>query len=182
MTAARVRGVQAVQDAVEPDLWRYLPEQPGPERGPDGRPTVSLLPLGDGSAQLQLGARLDPPAELLEQLRAQAAASDPRLSPALVRLAPAIFDVTGIELVVTAGAEPVTVASAAGSHYPPWTAVLSARLDAGATAAVATALSGGPGRGSVRYRVVVADGTALDLTADLADWATDGVVLTLPPS
>jgi hypothetical protein len=146
------------------DRWAYTSLAPWPQAAGGLR----VLVAGQ-SAFAQVGARLDPPGEVLEQVRALIAArSDGRP----ITLTSGLTAVTAVELVVTAG-EAHTVATSQGSGYPPWTAAFSLQPTGADLAAFEAAARGEAGHVRLTY-LADTGGTAVAIGADLADWAEPG--------
>jgi hypothetical protein len=144
--------------------WSYVSTRPWLETGPDGRPTATLLMVGD-QAMFQAGIRLDPPAVVLERCRDAIAGR----ADGAVRLRPGVARVDRIGLLVSDGDGPFAeLASSKGSGMPPFQAVFNVQLDATAASAVRAALDGRRGRVHVHLEGALRDGSPLRLRADLA--------------
>jgi hypothetical protein len=147
-----IEGVRLWRDEADPHLFFYLPGIPEPQRGPEGRPAVSLILTGD-SAILQLGASWGLGPEQTERLRPALAAATPGTDPAAIVLSPAAVAVSEAVLEVADGSGGFSpVATSPGSGYPPFTAVFSSVLAGERRSLAAAALNGTPGSLRVRYR------------------------------
>jgi hypothetical protein len=147
------------------DRWAYVSLAPWPQAA------AGLVVLTAGpSAFVQVGARLDPPGEELEQVRALIAA---RTGSVAVTLTSGVTAVTAVELGVLDGEDCRTVASTQGSGYPPWTVAFSLQPDGADRAAFEAAARGERGHVRLTYLADV-DGTAVAIGTDLADWAGPG--------
>jgi hypothetical protein len=150
--------------------WLYLADEPSPELTPDGKPSIGVIDLGD-EAMLQLGVRLDPPAERVEALRAELQRLHPELGATGVRLAPLASTVGNVSLLVGDGSGTWTeLDTSKSSGYPPYSTVFNLRLDAEERAAVAAAINGRREFLAVRYEATLATGEAVRLTTDVASW------------
>ena len=153
------------------DRWAYTSLAPWPQAA------GGLVVLVAGpSAFVQVSAQLDPPGELLEQVRTLIAGrSDGRP----VTLTSGLTAVTAVELVVTAG-DVHTAATSQGSGYPPWAVAFSLQPTGTDLAAFEAAARGEPGHVRLSYHAD-AGGTAVVTSADLADWAEPGTTRPTTP-
>jgi hypothetical protein len=151
----------------------YLPTSPGPVLDPAGRPSLNLLLAGE-KAYLALSAQWDPPAERLEQLRAQLADLNSELDPALIKLAPPQLEVGDITLGTQAGGRFHELRTVRSSGFPPWTAAFNLELDEAATEAAQAALAGRRKRLLLRFKADL-EGRAVEFWSDVGAWfASDG--------
>ena len=147
-----IEGVRLWRDEGDPHLVFYVPGAPEPQRGPDGRPTVSLIVTGD-SAILQVGASWGLGSVQNERLRPALAAAIPGVDPAAIVLSPAPVAVSEAVLEVADGSGGFSpIATSPGSGYPPFTAIFSSVLAGGQRSLAAAALNGTPDSLRVRYR------------------------------
>jgi len=144
------RGIYYIQSSTEPEVFYYVPSQPGPERDPQGRPTLLLL-VSDRGAILQLGVRWDADTSALEQLREQLA-RHLHSAPALIRLRPA-WTVERVTLTLRDqdAKQLTTLQTTTSSGYLPFAAIFSVTLTAEQKARVLAALSGREGELVVSY-------------------------------
>jgi hypothetical protein len=148
----RYGAVNAWPEAGAPGHWRYLPHEPAPQRGADGRAMVTAIEAG-GMLILTLGTSLA--ASESEQAAAKAAiAAETRVPPSEVDLRPADASVGGAALVLTVDGEPpVELATAKPSPVAPYPAAFSAMLQGDRAKQATAAMKSGKGRLSVRYDV-----------------------------
>jgi hypothetical protein len=150
--------------------WLYLADEPSPELTPDGKPSIGVVDLGE-EAMLQVGVRLDPPAEEVEALRTELKRLHPELGPTDVRLAPLVSTVENASLLVGDGSGTWSeLDRRKSSGYPPYSTVFNVRVDADGRAAVAAAINGRREFLGVRYEATLATGEAVQLTTDIASW------------
>lgn len=150
--------------------WLYLANEPSPELAPDGKPSIGVIDLGE-TAMLQLGVRLDPPAERLEGLRAELQRLHPELALTDVRLVPLASTVGNVSLLVGDGSGSWNeLERRPSSGYPPYSTVFNLRLDRDERAAVVAAIDGRREFLAVSYEATLATGEAVRLTSDLASW------------
>lgn len=154
-----------------PGEWVYLPRGAGPQRQPDGAPSLTLV-VAPGGGTVSLGAVLGASESQLVALRTAVATRD-ALPAAAVRLVPAPLRVVTVELeLADAGGARAVLARSSSSGFPPYSAVLSAQLDAVQATQVAAAVQGAADTLLVRYRCVLGrhDETVLVRTTDIASW------------
>ena len=166
----------------EPGIVRYVPGDPGPERGPDGQPTLTMI-ASDRGGILQLGTRWALDEAGLAALGSALAAARPDLAEASLQPAPA--QVTAVTLKIAGpdgGLAPVKTSAASG--MTPWSAVFAATLDAGQKAAALAALGGRRGQVVVDYSIALppevaatfasAGAASVERRTDVADWFPAG--------
>ena len=147
-----IEGVRVWCDEDDPQLFVYVPGVPEPQRGPDGRPTVSLIVTGD-SAILQVGASWGLGTDQIERLRPKLAVAAPGVDPAGIMFSPAPVAVSEALLEAADGSGGFTpIATSPGSGYPPFTAIFSSVVAGEHRSLAAAALNGTPGSLRVRYR------------------------------
>jgi hypothetical protein len=147
--------------------WSYRPAAPSPQRAPDGTALMCILQAGD-TAFVQLSARLDPPAAVLERLRAQLTALDEAAVP--VSLESAISTVERVDVVADPATDARTIATSTGSGFPPFTAVFSLMPQGDDLRSCERAFAGEVGRVEVRYVIPDAGDGGAALAADIATW------------
>jgi hypothetical protein len=174
-------GIQLYPDATNPRFLRYLPGNPAPETGPNGRPTL-LLVASDRGAILQLGALWGLTDTTRAALRAALADSHPEL--AHLDLQPAAVSVTGVTLSLASSDGTLhPLATSSSSGMPPFSAVFSAQLDAEQKAQAIAALQGRRGTLLVDYAIALPPSVAAALPghpptllrrADVSSWIPAG--------
>ena len=129
----------------------YIPGAPVPERDAKGRPTLQLWEMGR-KARLQFGVRLSVEGEVLENLRREIASVMGLSNPAVIRLAPAPFSVTAVELTAhDGGGRGRVLDSRTSSGYPPFNTLFNVSLDEPHAARAEEAIRGQSDVLSVRY-------------------------------
>jgi len=184
MNASTSRWTRSFPDgayvAVEPGWALCVPGRPAPQHA--DAPAVQVTSLGV-TAVVQAGWCWPiPEAEVRRAVGPVGAA---------VAVTSAITDAPRVELVRRDDHGTTVIAAAAASAYPPYTAVLSATVDAATAAVVARAVAGERGLVSVVYRadapglpfdpdalsrsaalgVVIAPDRSVTATTDVADWS-----------
>lgn len=145
------RGVHCYRSEDDPTTFFYVPGDPEPEAGPEGRPQVSLL-ASDKGAILQLGARWTVGEPLLAELGQHLAAAA-GVSPDAVNLRPAPVSVEGVALTLadeSGGHRELKTAEASGA--PPFNVIFSVQLTAAQKERVISAFNGREGLLALRYR------------------------------
>ncbi|MGN6220984.1 MAG: hypothetical protein ACTHNQ_15905 [Microbacterium sp.] len=184
MTAATPRWTRSFPDGayvvVEPGLALAVPGRPAPQH--PGAPAVQVTSLG-ATAVVQAGWCWPIPEAAIRSAVGPVGAA--------MAVASAITGAPLVELVRHDGPGAAVIAAAAASAYPPYTAVLSATVDAATAAVVARAVAGEPGLVSVVYRaeaaglpldpearsrsaalgVTIAPDRSVTATADVAEWS-----------
>ncbi len=173
-------GIRYFRSPREPETFFYVPAGPGPERDPQGRPTV-LLVHSPPRSSLQLGSRWEVDGSVLEDLRSHLA-SEYELNPNLIHLRPAQFQVDSVSLGLgdgTGGFQELQRSKS--SNYAPLSAIFQANLDEEQSACAMSALSGHEGYLAVTWRGdLTVPGEApryVEQTTDVGDWfkATPGL-------
>ena len=163
--------LMAWPDPTTPGRWRYLPLAPSPQRNEAGRASLTVLEAGE-TLILTVGAEL---AASVTELAA-AGAAIAKETGAAVELRVADVTVRAAHLLLTDadGAEAL-IAAAGPSTLPPYGGVFSAMLQGDAGRAVKAALSGGTGKMSVRYDVIL--GQTRSVTASVKGrWSGTGPI------
>lgn len=166
----------------EPGVVRYVPGAPGPERGPDGQPTLTMI-ASDRGGILQLATRWALDEAALAALASALAAARPDLAGASLQPAPAQVTAATLKIAGPDGSL-VALKESAGSGMPPWSAVFAATLDAGQKAAALAALNGRRGQVVIDYAIALppeaagtgasAGAAAIERRTDVADWFPAG--------
>lgn len=130
--------------------WSYVPPRPTLERGPNGRPMLTVVEAGS-TAFLQCTARV----ALNEDVRAALLARLKEIEPKAETLEAAPLSVERIALEAKTGSEWVAIAQSKGSGMPPWTAALAATLAPGPLAAIKSAVAGERERARLSARIVL---------------------------
>jgi hypothetical protein len=173
LTGFDINGVHCIPASDDPDLFYYMPSAPGPELGPSGRPTLSLLVTGQ-TGILQFGARWAVESQTLESVRAAISQKFPDLPLNLIRLVPAPVSIKGVTLQITDGRTLKDVQTVSSSGYPPYAALFSVTLDAASVARAISSIQGNSGMMAVRYDLLLSLQNSVevtikgDLQADLA--------------
>lgn len=158
-----INGIRCIPASDDPNMFYYMPLAPGPELGPSGRPTLSLLVTGQ-TGILQFGTRWGIDSQTLESVRAAISQKFPDLQLNLIRLVPAPATVKGVTLQITDGRNLQDVQTVSSSGYSPYSAVFSVTLDAGSVARAISAIKGNAGMMAVRYDIVLSFQVSVEVT------------------
>jgi hypothetical protein len=165
------------RDSRDPKRFFYVPGKPGPERAPDGRPTLQLW-VTDNDARLQLGSQWALTEQELQALRRTVAARFPPLRPNDVDLQPAPAQVKQVELLLQNGDGLTAIATSTSSGFVPYTALFAVPLTADQKADAISALHGRTGFLAVRYQGSVLDEHGswepIERTTDVGSWFSAG--------
>ncbi|MFD1141238.1 hypothetical protein ACFQ4C_08970 [Larkinella insperata] len=145
-------GLRYFKNPDEENAYYYLPEQPKPQTGADGKPTLSLMVLG-GTGFLQLGTVWEADPVTLEELRSHIA-NEHNEATTSIRLNFAPVEVEKVEVVVQTGSEEKVLASSGSSGYPPFSAIFNASVAQDDQNAVVAALHQQKGMLRVDYQTV----------------------------
>ncbi|UVT19101.1 MAG: hypothetical protein H8K03_14965 [Nitrospira sp.] len=176
------QGLFGYEDSDSPDTFYHVPGEPSPERDPQGKPTLSLLALGD-TAILKLGAQWGPEEKTLDAFRRDIVDefSTRRLTLSTIRLIHSPITMRSADLVVTCeNGRSELLQSVATSGFPPFMAIFNVRLNAVAKASVIRALHGSPYLLTVKYRGCFT--SPLPLSASISGDARDEVRALRPSS
>ena len=145
------RGLRCFASPRDPGACRYLPRRPDLQRGPDGRPLVTLIDMGT-SGYLLFTARWAAPPEDLEALRRELAAREGRMEPgrAVVSFAP-VSSLRCDALMGDGSGAYDTVATSATSGMPPYDAAFNLFLQDERLARAKAALRGERGYLGIEY-------------------------------
>ncbi|MEP7337644.1 MAG: hypothetical protein ABI977_07845 [Acidobacteriota bacterium] len=171
------RGIRYYRSPSDPELFYFLAAKPGAETDAQGRPTLLLLASGAG-AILQLGSRWAAKTQVVEELRAQVAATY-GLHPAVVRLQSAPLQIAYVALAIGDGDGRFTeLQRNPSSGFAPLTAIFSAHLNAQQKTHAIAALGGRPGFLTVTWRgTLTLPGQAaqpIEAVADINEWFPSG--------